>query len=425
MCGAVLVIDEAHEVFRSMFTPQFGSAGTLLTEIERFETPIILCTTEPDVIIGPMLRRILVEVEFKEPDVLQRAKIWELHLPAGLPLSPDVSVMRLAERHNINGGGIKNAVLVGIRRAVARNPEAPIITHEDFEDGARLQSRTKLRLGGMTNTHLPTASFNDFVARPETTDRLREIVRVERVRHVLASEWGFGDGPHQSACMSAVFYGPSGTGKTLAATEIIPGELGYPIRRVSAAQLVSMWVGQSARNIEMLFGENHEQTVLAISEAEALFGRRVDGSSATDRYANHDTATLLQALERFRGVLILDTNRIDDFDDAFLRRIRYKIEFHLPGRSERERLLRVLMPRRVPIADDLDLSSLAAIDVTGAQMRNAIAQVAAEVWIRNGAERVVRQEDLRRALLNEQTGGQRRAAIGFDAARPERVGVGA
>ena len=91
-----------------------------------------------------------------------------------------------------------------------------------------------------------------------------------------------------------------------------------------------MWVGQTAKHIEELFGGTHKQMVLVISEAEALFGRRVSGSTATDRYANYDTATLLQSLKKFRGFLIPDTNRIDDFDERFLRRIRFKVEFHLP-----------------------------------------------------------------------------------------------
>jgi len=361
----------------------------------------------------PMLRRITLEVEFREPDVSQRERIWRMHLPTDLRLGPDVDLALLSDRHQIPGGAIKNSVMLAVSLAVARDADATVVTHADLEAGARLSSRTRIRLSGMADSRLATGTWNDLVVRPETLAALEKMVAVERARHAVAGEWGLRVGPHSSACMSAVFYGPPGTGKTLAAVEIVPGELGYPVRRVAASQVISMWVGQTARNLDALFGANHEQSVLVVSEAEALFGRRVGGGSATDRHANHDTATLLQQLERFRGVLILDTNRLEDFDEAFLRRIRYKVPFVKPGPTERERLLRTLVPTQMPVAADVDFGVLARIPFTGAEARNGIAQAAAEAWLRGEGERVVSQGDLEQALRAEVGGAGRDQTIEF------------
>src|SRR5712691_3154891 len=204
-----------------------------------------------------------------------------------------------------------------------------------------------------------------------------------------------------SSGATVLLYGPPGTGKSLAA-EAVDYELGRPLRRVNAAQVTSKWVGETAQNLESIFREARQhEAVLVFEEADALFSGRTPVGSATDRYANLDTAVLLREMERFPGVVILTSNLSDNIDEAFRRRLRFALAFPTPDREAREALWCRHLPARMPLAPEVSCAALAAFPLTGAQIRNAVLKAAARAVLRPEVERQVTQTDLAAAAEEE------------------------
>ena len=236
--------------------------------------------------------------------------------------------------------------------------------------------------------------FDTLVLPRDTARKILQVFHVCRQRTRLLDDWGFGDSPFYDRSLVVLFYGDPGTGKSHTA-KLIAANLERPLIRLSIPTVVSKWVGESERNISRIFHTAQErQAVLIIDEADALFGSRVEVKSSSDRYANMITNHLLEEIERFRGVIFLTTNRIRDMDQAFARRILFKIEFPFPERPERARLWRLLLPAGVPLAADVDFEALAELDLTGGLIRNSIFLAACRAAERRGAPRPVRMRDL-------------------------------
>jgi ATP-dependent 26S proteasome regulatory subunit len=216
----------------------------------------------------------------------------------------------------------------------------------------------------------PRRTFDDLVLDEGRLAQVREVIVRHRRRRRVFEEWGFR--PEPSTGVVALFSGPSGTGKTLAA-EIVAGELGVDLYKVELANLVSKYLGETEKNLSRVF-EAAEATgmVLFLDEADALLGKRSEVSDAHDRYANIEVAFLLQRLETYDGVAILSTNLASNLDPAFLRRLQVVVEFPIPKAPERRRIWEKSLPSSAPVADDLDLGRLAElVEVTGGTIRNA------------------------------------------------------
>jgi len=217
----------------------------------------------------------------------------------------------------------------------------------------------------------PTRGWDDIVLDPERLDQLREIAVRGRRRDQVFGEWGFS--PMPSTGTVALFAGPSGTGKTLAA-EIIAADLGVDLYKVDLANMVSKYIGETEKNLSRLFDAAEGSNVaLFFDEADALLGKRSEVSDAHDRYANIEVAYLLQRLERYEGVAILATNLAKNIDSAFLRRLHIVVEFPVPGPEERRRIWAGSFPADAPRGADLDLDVLAdRFELTGGTIRNAV-----------------------------------------------------
>jgi vesicle-fusing ATPase len=158
--------------------------------------------------------------------------------------------------------------------------------------------------------------------------------------------------------LAALFAGPPGTGKTMA-SEAIAHELKLPLFRIDLSQVVNKYIGETEKNLKRLFdAADAADAILFFDEADALFGKRTEVKDAHDRYANLEISYLLERMERFKGLAILATNRRKDMDEAFLRRLRFVIEFPLPGAPERQRIWRSVIPEAVD-AGELDFDFLA------------------------------------------------------------------
>ncbi len=215
----------------------------------------------------------------------------------------------------------------------------------------------------------PRRGWPDLVLPADHSARLRELAARYRGRDVVYQRWGFT--PLPSTGVVALFSGPSGTGKTLAA-EVIAGELGLDLYKVDLSSVVSKYIGETEKNLERIFSAAASgDLVLFFDEADALFGKRSEVSDAHDRYANIEVAYLLQRLEAYPGIVILATNLQRNIDDAFLRRISIAVDFETPDEPQRRLIWAGAFPPGAPTAE-LDLDFLARqFRVTGGTIHNA------------------------------------------------------
>ncbi|HTL34334.1 MAG TPA: ATP-binding protein, partial [Kofleriaceae bacterium] len=189
-------------------------------------------------------------------------------------------------------------------------------------------------------------------------------------------EWGFGRLVPMGRGIAALFAGPSGTGKTMAA-QVLARSLGMEIYRIDLAGLMSKYIGETEKNLRQVFDAcDRANVLLFFDEADALFGQRTQVKDAHDRFANIEIDYLLQRMETFDGIAVLATNRKADIDGAFLRRLRFIIDFGAPGIGERRKLwtlaLREQAPNGASLLDTLDWDLLAKrLEMTGAEIKAA------------------------------------------------------
>ena len=369
---ALLFFDECEALFASRSRHNNALMTLLLTELERFEGVAVLATNLPNHLDEALARRILVRVGFRRPDRLQRAEIWRRHLPSGAPLADDLNIEELATRYELTGGLIKNAVLTAVAAAVHDGGDAPRIRQDHLEDAAEAQL-PRMDADGEPVT-VPTARLRDVVLRPKARRAIDDLLSTVRHRPLVLERWSIGGPRTDAQGVAALFHGPPGTGKTLCA-EALAGELNRPLRVGRAPSLLSKWVGETERNLDALFRRARaERAVLLLDEADSLVGRR--GNSGTSRHDLSMTNVLLDRIERHPGLVLLATNLPDQLDPALERRLAFRIAFEPPGRDQRLEIWQRMLPKEAPVAEDLDLDSLAVLDLTGAAIRAAVLRAA-------------------------------------------------
>jgi hypothetical protein len=265
-------------------------------------------------------------------------------------------------------------------------------------------------LDGLATRVRPSRGWHDLVLPADQTRRLHELVARQRGRSTVYGRWGFS--PRPSTGVVALFAGPSGTGKTLAA-EVVAGALGLDLYKIDLSSVVSKYIGETEKNLERIFGAAAAgDLVLFFDEADALFGKRSDVGDAHDRYANIEVAYLLQRLETYDGIVILATNLQRNIDQAFTRRISVGVEFDEPDEEYRRVIWQRCLPATAPV-DALDLDFLARqFEVTGGTIRNA---VLAAAFLAADEAGPITMERVIRALQREfQKQGRLRTASEFD-----------
>ncbi|MCC8250480.1 ATP-binding protein [Saccharothrix sp. NEAU-S10] len=198
---------------------------------------------------------------------------------------------------------------------------------------------------------------------------LREVVAHVRQRSKVYQEWGFENVLRRGLGVTALFAGGSGTGKTLAA-EVLAGELGLDLFVIDLSQVISKYIGETEKNLRRVFdAAEGGGALLLFDEADALFGKRSEIKDSHDRYANIEVSYLLMRMESYRGLAILTTNMKKALDTAFLRRIRFVVDFPFPGPVERAEIWRRVIPADTPI-EGVDAGKLAQLTVAGGSIRN-------------------------------------------------------
>ena len=260
---------------------------------------------------------------------------------------------------------------LGARDIAAAGAEA--LGGGEGELGSRLwaacRTRARPRLDELAQRLEGGARWDDLVLPEAQAATLRQIVLHVRHRARVYEEWGFARPGARGLGISALFAGPSGTGKTLAA-EVVAGELGLDLYRIDLSQVVSKYIGETEKNLRRVFDAADEGgAVLLFDEADALFGKRSEVKDAHDRYANIEVGYLLQRMESYRGLAVLTTNLKDSLDTAFLRRLRFVVHFPFPEPAQRAEIWRRAFPAGTP-TEGLDTARLARLSVAGGNIRN-------------------------------------------------------
>jgi len=210
-------------------------------------------------------------------------------------------------------------------------------------------------------------------------------------------DWGFARSGSRGLGIAALFAGASGTGKTLAA-EVLANELSLDLYKIDLSQVVSKYIGETEKNLRRVFdAAEGGGAVLLFDEADALFGKRTEVKDSHDRFANIEVSYLLQRMEAYRGLAILTTNQRQALDEAFLRRLRFVVEFPFPDEAERATIWGRVFPARVP-TENLDERRLAQLAIPGANIRNVALSAA---FLAADEDTGVRMEHLLRATHSE------------------------
>lgn len=270
-------------------------------------------------------------------------------------------------------------------------------TSAELRRGARLQNAAGLER--LSRRVVPGVSWSDLVLPDGTLDQLRELTVRARHREKVLRDWQMRPGGGRGSGVTALFAGDSGTGKTMAA-EVIAGDLGLDLYAVDLATVVDKYIGETEKNLERIFTEaSNVSAVLLFDEADAIFGKRSEVRDAHDRYANIESAYLLQRMESFDGVAILATNLRANLDDAFTRRLDMVVDFPMPDEQARLALWQRCLDGPVPASTELQLDAFAdAFPLAGGNIRSAAITAA---YMAAGSGRAIDVEHLTAAIHRE------------------------
>jgi SpoVK/Ycf46/Vps4 family AAA+-type ATPase len=244
-------------------------------------------------------------------------------------------------------------------------------TLDDLFTEARAHSGHQLAT--LTHKVRPGYSWRDLILPDDALSQLREICSWVATRHLVLGEWGFGKRLSLGKGVTALFAGPSGTGKTMAA-EIVAGELGLDLYKIDLSGVISKYIGDTEKNLDRIFNAaENANGILFFDEADALFGKRSEVRDSHDRYANVEISYLLQKMEQYEGIAILATNLRQNMDEAFTRRIQFVVEFPFPDETYRRQIWQVLIPSEAPVEPGIDFAFLAQrFRLAGGNIKNIV-----------------------------------------------------
>lgn len=315
------------------------------------------------------------------PPAAERLGLWHHAIGDG-ELAAD-----LALRHRHGAGRIAELGRLARHAAAVAGRRSP--THDDLLDAAWQGDGGGLgSLAHPLPDRIPDESL--VLTGPLRTELSLLLARC-RQREALAEGLGIAATTRYRTGVRALFVGPSGTGKTLAAGWLAT-HLGLPLYRVDMASVISKYIGETEKNLaELLARAEVAEVVLLFDEADSLFGKRTDVRQSTDRFANSQTNYLLQRIESYDGIVLLTSNSRSRFDPAFSRRLDMVLDFPPPGPDERRALWQVHLGNGHDL-EPRDVNRLAAsCDLAGGHVRNAV--LAAAVLARE-AGRTLTWEDV-------------------------------
>jgi hypothetical protein len=355
LSGAVLLVDCEELEGRER-------THAALSLVERLHSHVLISALQP----LRLNRRAGLCLEVARPRPAERQMIWERAL-GSLAEGLDGRLEVLVDQFDLGQREIRAASA----QAAILGKDADLGDSRDLGDrlwyACRIQARP--RLDELARRIEPAATWEDLVLPESLLQILREIGVHLRQSSKVYGSWGFGSKGSRGLGISALFAGDSGTGKTMAA-EVLANDLKLDLYRIDLSQVVSKYIGETEKNLRKVFdAAERGGAILLFDEADALFGKRSEVKDSHDRYANIETSYLLQRMEEYRGLAILTTNMRSALDRAFLRRIRFVVQFPFPSSAERASIWGRVFPRDTP-QEGLDFEKLARLNVAGGNIRN-------------------------------------------------------
>jgi len=341
-----------------------GPAGPLSRFLSRSDSVFLVGVRE----ILPHLGRVHVAFDIAKPTVAEQKTAWR----AALGDNGQDNAALLAGQFNLNLSSIHE--LAQLAKTEAKDSGVPLT--EKVWEICRASERP--RMDALAQRLEPKVTWDDLVLPAEEMNRLKEIATQVKHRNQVYYEWGFERKMNRGFSISALFAGDSGTGKTMAA-EVIANELRLNLYRIDLSAVVNKYIGETEKNLCRLFdAAEGGGAILFFDEADALFGKRSEVKHSHDRYANIEINYLLQRIESYRGLAILATNMKSALDTAFMRRLRFIVNFPYPTVADRRRLWEkvFLQPDAkknlaTPPLDELDYEHLAKLNLTGGHIHSA------------------------------------------------------
>ncbi len=309
----------------------------------------------------------ILAAQVPKPDANGQCALWRQAL-ADQGHSLNGQIEGVVQQFDLGPIAIAQAVAAAHARAWLRDPhDRSGVTADDLWHACREQAGW--RLDELAQRIIPCHTWDDIVLPHDILRQLQEIAAQVAKRPHVYEQWGFGGKLSRGRGISALFSGPSGTGKTMAA-EILAHDLKLDLYRIDLAGVVSKYIGETEKNLRKVFDAAEQSgAILFFDEADALFGKRSEVKDSHDRYANIEISYLLQRMEEYRGLAILATNMKSHLDQAFLRRLRFLVDFPFPGSADRQRIWQKVFPSQAP-AEGLDYAFLSRLEIAGGNIKN-------------------------------------------------------
>jgi len=352
LSGAAVLIEAREE----------ESVGLAQRLAERLRGPTLILATDPPVPERTPRRRI----DLAAPSRSERRALWhdvlgdQAHaLGSGLE--------RLAAQFALSRPGVQAVAEAAFARPLlGASPPKPHQLMGQLWQAARVQGRRHLE--SLAERIESRGTWDDLVLPAEPMAQLRDLAGHICEAWRVHEDWGWAAKGERGLGAAALFAGPSGTGKTLAA-EVLAGELQLDLYRIDLSQVVSKYIGETEKNLARIFVAAEDGgAILLFDEADALFGKRSEVKDSHDRYANVEVSYLLQRMEAYRGLAILTTNLKGSVDTAFLRRLRYVVSFPFPDMAARAEIWARIFPPETP-RENFEPERLAKLNLTGGAIR--------------------------------------------------------
>jgi len=325
--------------------------------IDHVRSPLVVCGALPPLTPG----RVVAALDVPAPTPAEQHALWQAALGSAAPRL-NGHVDRLIAQFQLTPAQIQAAVTDAQDRSRIPDDLGPALW-------SACRRAARPRLDDLAQRLNALATWDDLVLPDRQKATLREIAAHVRQRHHVYGDWGFHTRSLNGLGITALFAGDSGTGKTMAA-EVLANELQLDLYRIDLSQVVSKYIGETEKNLRRVFDAAEAGgAILLFDEADALFGKRSEVKDSHDRYANIEVSYLLQRMEAYRGLAILTTNFKSALDPAFMRRLRFVVQFPFPDARQRAEIWRRIFPAETP-TEQLDPDRLARLNVPGGSIRN-------------------------------------------------------
>jgi hypothetical protein len=360
--------------------------------IEATRGPLIIASRERHA----WSQRPLLTFDVRKPTPDEQWKLWQAAL-GEQAAALNGQLQRLVSHFSLSETSIR-AIWAGVQSQLAvEQGQSAGVENLGAVMWEMCRAQARPGLGDLAQRIEVAATWEDLVVPDLQRSILQEIAMHVRQRRQVYENWGFASKTNRGLGISALFVGVSGVGKTMAA-EVLANELRLDLYRIDLSAVVSKYIGETEKNLRRIFDTAEESgAILLFDEADALFGKRSEVKDSHDRYANIEVSYLLQRMEAYQGLAILTTNMKDILDPAFMRRIRFIVQFPFPDLTQRTEIWRRIFPQVAP-TECLEAEKLAQLNVAGGNIRNIALKAA---FIAADAGEPIRMQHLLLAARNE------------------------